>query len=330
MNGRIDNGQPDETEDGPKLRHSHVPPNVHNTRLEDAAERLVAKLKTIPFTSPDATVLEELCDEVTSAITLAQSAVMPVPALLEVTGNVEERELAARYMEQKMGGALFHAERSVGLRDQFKHLAETFRVCASDFRTGLHLPEFEIAGRVIPYNESNDTGIKHETALRTFFADVHERNVKAGWWTDIETGQPKKRNLGELLVLFVTEMAEAYEAWLDGAADDKLPQFPGFAVEMADLGIRWADLCGAALAGSILEPTPHAANPGDMMFHEIIEIAKRYESIRKTPEAVGEPETADFLPAMDVAMMIDSKLAFNATRPDHKIENRLKDDGKRT
>jgi hypothetical protein len=33
---------------------------------------------------------------------------------------------------------------------------------------------------------------------------------------------------------------------------------------------------------------------------------------------------------MDVAPMVDAKLDFNASRPDHKIENRLKDDGKRT
>lgn len=33
---------------------------------------------------------------------------------------------------------------------------------------------------------------------------------------------------------------------------------------------------------------------------------------------------------MDVAVMVDAKLAFNATREDHKIENRLKEDGKRT
>jgi hypothetical protein len=33
---------------------------------------------------------------------------------------------------------------------------------------------------------------------------------------------------------------------------------------------------------------------------------------------------------MDIALMTDEKLAFNAVREDHKIENRLKEDGKRT
>jgi len=134
---------------------------------------------------------------------------------------------------------------------------------------------------------------------------------------------------GEMLVLMVTEMAEAYDAWLTGELDDKLADFPGFPVEMGDLGTRWADFCGAMMAGRIIQPDP-ANNPGDMMFREIIDIARKYEAIRKTPAAVGEPEHADFLPSMDVPTMIDVKLAFNANREDHRVENRLKADGKRT
>lgn len=250
----------------------------------------------------------------------------------ELTHNIEERELAARYIDAKIGGVDRHIRENQHPQylEAYEHVGIVLQCIAREFRMGMHLPSVQTPeARVIPYNESNDTGIKHETALRAFFVDVHERNVKAGWWTDIETGLPKKRSPGELLVLFVTEMAEAYDAWLDGSPDDKLPQFPGLGVEIGDLAIRLADFCGALLAGKIIEPNP-ARNPGDMMFREIVAIAKRYESIRKTPEAVGDPETADFLPPQDVAMMIDAKLAFNANRPDHKIENRLKEDGKRT
>jgi hypothetical protein len=45
---------------------------------------------------------------------------------------------------------------------------------------------------------------------------------------------------------------------------------------------------------------------------------------------VGDPEKGAFLPPMDVGEMIDAKLAFNASREDHKVENRLKADGKKT
>lgn len=250
----------------------------------------------------------------------------------ELTGNVEERELAARYIDAKIRGVdhhILHTEHREYI-EAYEHCGIVLKCIADEFRKGMHLPSVQMPeARVIPYNETNDTGIKHETALRQFFNDVHERNVKAGWWSEVTTGEPKKRSPGELLILMVTEMAEAYEAWLDGTPDDKLPQFPGFGVEMADLGIRFADFCGALMAGRIIAPDP-ARNPGDAMFREIVEIAKRYESIRKTPEAVGDPETADFLPPQDVAQFTDAKLAFNAVRPDHKIEARLAEDGKRT
>lgn len=252
-----------------------------------------------------------------------------VEKLAEMKGSVTETELAARFMESKVAGAERLAREDAHKAEGLRWLARCFQSAADEFRQGMHLPAVVIEGKVIPYNESNETGIHHAANLMLFFGDVHERNVRAGWWSDIETGEPKKRSPGELLILMVTEMAEAYDAWLTGEPDDKLPTMPGFGVELADLGIRWADFCGALMAGRIIQPNP-AHNPGDRMFREIIDIARKYEAIRKTPQAVGQPETADFLPPQDVAAMTDAKLAFNATREDHKIENRLKADGKRT
>jgi hypothetical protein len=350
----MDNGQPDETisSDSPAMTVTEMNtmrdegdailrdetdlqllygdlPNVKNTFLEEAAHRLVTMVRARQPSFGLSVDIDDLCDHVEDAIALAQSAVLPVPPLLEVTGNVEEKELAARYMEQKQRGALFHANRTVNLRGTFEHAAEMFRATAADFRAGLHLPEVTLHGRVIPYNETHDTGLRHEDGLRRFFQDIHARNVKAGWWTDIDSGNPLKRSVGEMFILMVTELVEAYKAWANGnEPDDKLPQFPGVGVEMGDLLIRVADFCGGLEAGVIVAGA--ASNPGDAMFQEIVEIAERYESIRKTPAAKGEPETSDFLPSMDVAMMTDAKLDFNASRPDHKIENRLKEGGKRT
>lgn len=255
----------------------------------------------------------------------------------EVTGNIEERELAARYMEGKIA-AIDKAiakreaplyEMQCSWEESYQHAAIAFRAAADEFRQGLHIPAKVLDGRIIPYNEDRSTGISHASGLRGFFEDVYSRNLKAGWWTDIETGQPKKRNVGELFMLFVTEIAEAYMAYRDDLADDKLPEYPGLGVELADLGIRWADFCGALMAGNIVEHSG-ARNPGDEMFIEVLAIAERYEAIRKTPEAKGEPETGELIPAGDVSIMVDRKLAYNATRADHKIENRLKEDGKKT
>lgn len=251
--------------------------------------------------------------------------------LAEMRGSITETELAARHIEGKVGGVEKAMKENPHERDQLQWIGRILKNLADEFRQGMHIPAVMVEGRVIPYNEDNDTGIKHQANLLQFFMDVGERNVRAGWWSDLETGDPKKRNLGELLILFVTEIVEAYDAWLEDAPDDKLHQYPGFGVEIGDLLIRAADLCGAAMRGALVRPSGDPlANPGERMFQEIREIAHRYEAIRKTPEAVGPPETADFLPPMDIAEMVDAKLAFNAHRPDHKIENRLKEDGKRT
>jgi len=186
-----------------------------------------------------------------------------------------------------------------------------------------------IAGLVDEVRRLRSTQRYHAVSLRSFYTDVHESNVKAGWWTNIQTGQPLKRSVGEMFMLFVTELAEAYDAYQSGEPDDKLPQHPGLGVELGDLQIRFADFCGALFAGRIVESTG-TRNPGDSMFAEVCAIARKYEAIRKTDVAVGEPELGDYLPPQDVAQMIIDKLIYNEQRADHKVENRLKADGKRT
>ena len=280
---------------------------------------------------------DDVSDKVTlttagkDAIGVRPDGVPDLPVeVAEITGNIEERELAARYIDGKIKGVEKHIAENRGADSaDYEIMARILIETAHEFRIGLHLPAVHTNGRVIPYNEDRSTGVAHASGLRNFFEDVYARNLKAGWWTNIEDGTPKKRSVGELFILFITEIAEAYMAYRDNLPDDKLPQYPGLGVELADLGIRWADFCGAYLAGNIVEHSG-VRNPGDEMFIEILEIAQRYEAIRKTPEAKGEPEEGEHIPAADVAVMIDAKLDFNAKREDHKIENRLKDDGKRT
>jgi len=74
----------------------------------------------------------------------------------------------------------------------------------------------------------------------------HKDQVQAGWWSDLQTGQPKERNVGELLMLIVTEVSEAMEGARKNAMDDKLSHRKMFEVELADALIRIFDLAGAA------------------------------------------------------------------------------------
>lgn len=71
---------------------------------------------------------------------------------------------------------------------------------------------------------------------------VHECNRK--WWIDLTTGQPLKRNVGEMLMLSVTELSEAMEGYRKNLMDDKLPKRSMLEVELADCVIRILDMGG--------------------------------------------------------------------------------------
>jgi hypothetical protein len=196
-----------------------------------------------------------------------------------VTGNIAESELAARYMEGKIKAidkAVLHdAER----REFYSHVAVMLTEAAAEFRAGLHVPAVHDDGRVEHYNDDRGTGLAHASAITLLVNDVHARNVSAGWWHDIHTGEPLDRNAGELICLMHSELSEAMEGVRKSLPDDKLPHRKMEEVEMADCVIRIADYCGGR--------------------------------------------------GLDLGGAIDEKLAFNATRQDHKLENRLKDDGKK-
>ena len=91
-----------------------------------------------------------------------------------------------------------------------------------------------------------------ETAQALCYGLAH----RAGWWTDLATGGPKDRNDGEMLMLMVSELAEAMEGLRKNLQDDKLPHRPMVEVELADTLIRIFDYAGARgldLAGAVVE-----------------------------------------------------------------------------
>lgn len=77
-------------------------------------------------------------------------------------------------------------------------------------------------------------------SLKDFAKKVHAANSK--WWIDINTGEPINRNVGELLMLTTSELAEAMEGHRKNLMDDKLPHRKMFDVEIVDAFIRLFDI----------------------------------------------------------------------------------------
>lgn len=87
----------------------------------------------------------------------------------------------------------------------------------------------------------------------------HGLAARSGWWTSRLTGKPLDRsqiNVGEKLMLIVSEVAEAMEGDRKDLMDDKLPHRKMIEVELADALIRIFDLAGFLqldLAGATIE-----------------------------------------------------------------------------
>lgn len=68
---------------------------------------------------------------------------------------------------------------------------------------------------------------------------IHYRMREKGFWPD----NVENRNIGEALMLTVTEISEGFEGFRKGESDDKLPDYDSLPVELADALIRILDLC---------------------------------------------------------------------------------------
>jgi NTP pyrophosphatase (non-canonical NTP hydrolase) len=115
------------------------------------------------------------------------------------------------------------------------------------------------------------------SVLNDLARECHEANQR--WWYHPATGERLERNKGELLMLIVSEVAEAMEGERKNLMDDHLPHRKMAEVELADILIRVFDYAGAF--------------------------------------------------GYDLDGAVAEKRAYNAQRPDHKTEARLRADGKR-
>jgi hypothetical protein len=111
---------------------------------------------------------------------------------------------------------------------------------------------------------SGGMGIAASSAINSLSSRCHVANNN--WWTNIETGEPIQRNVGELLMLCVSELAEAMEGHRKNLMDDKLPHRKMIEVELVDTLIRIFDIGGGLdldLGGAFVEKMDYNATRAD-------------------------------------------------------------------
>lgn len=99
-------------------------------------------------------------------------------------------------------------------------------------------------------------------------------SLKAGWHTDLATGELLERNKAEMLCLVHSEISEAMEGERKSLMDDHLPNRPMAEVELADAVIRIMDYAGRwgyDIGGAVMEKIQYNRNRAD---HKIENRAK--------------------------------------------------------
>lgn len=127
---------------------------------------------------------------------------------------------------------------------------------------------------------TNAKGEFHDLRLHVVNLCARVHTAHAHWWRSIDTDEPIKRNVGELLMLCVSELAEAMEGHRKNLPDDKLPHRRMFEVELADCLIRIFDMAGGLgldLGGALAEKMAYNATREDhQRKHRLSEHGKKY------------------------------------------------------
>lgn len=119
-------------------------------------------------------------------------------------------------------------------------------------------------GHEIGYKEKVQDSY-HQENIRTHARNLemwcHEIAKECGWWNETT-----ERDIPRLLMLCVSELAEAMEGDRKGLQDTHLPLRPMFEVELADTIIRILDMSGGLgldVGGAIAEKLAYNARRED-------------------------------------------------------------------
>lgn len=161
---------------------------------------------------------------------------------------------------------------------------------------------------------------------------IHRQNIEKGWWDN-------HRSFSKLTNLNISEISEAVEADRKNLMDDKLEDYKGVPVEAADGCIRGFDVLGSMdnkgftaskEAVAIIESKAKDVDYLLALSSWYFSMSWQAFEFKKSPD-LAKQYIIDAIKALfqvislyghDPVELILEKIEFNATRTDHKKENR--------
>lgn len=176
---------------------------------------------------------------------------------------------------------------------------------------------------------------KRPKNLNEFATHVHERNKR--WWVDLNTGEPIDRNVYEMLMLMICEIAEAAEGHRKELQDNKLHHRSSIEVELADCLIRLFDLVGGMKIfmddpeRNYVEIIPQVQKfpVGEHLYNICSHLASPKHLEKVVYYSFGSIEMLAIMLDLDIWGALLEKLDYNDVREDFKDEARRAAGGKK-